>query len=82
MADATTTTDEDLSKASVKKEGFPGRSRLGSKGDHVKKLQAVLGVEQDGFFGHDTRKALEAAQEKKKLKPTGVFDPETWEAIS
>lgn len=81
MADATET-DENISKAAVKKEGFPGRSQIGSRGPHVKKLQAVLGVEQDGVFGHKTREALKEAQEKKKLKPTGVFDPDTWDAIS
>lgn len=83
MADATPTPEEDttISKAAVKKEGFPGRSQIGSKGPHVKKLQALLGVEQTGSFDDETRQALMKKQEDKKTKATGVFTPEVFDEV-
>ena len=44
----------------------------GSRGDDVKALQAFLGVESSGYFGPQTRRAVEAFQEKYGIAKAGA----------
>lgn len=53
----------------------------GSIGDEVKKLQAILNLAQDGFFGPETKQKLIEWQTKQGLKPDGVLGPKSLERI-
>lgn len=59
-----------------------GTVKLGSKGEHVKVVQKVLGTEVTGKFGHNDRAAVKEKQKAANLLDTGVVDQETWKAIS
>lgn len=60
---------------------------LGSRGDEVKKVQVVLGVEQTGYFGSITRQKLTDWQLAKKIILTakaegaGTMGPKTRAAL-
>ena len=66
---------EDVKMTSVEK---------GSKGKAVKVWQAIVGVDVDGSFGPDTRKATIAFQKKafpgQEEEWDGVVGPKTWKA--
>lgn len=49
----------------------------GSKGEVVKQIQKVLGVEQVGNFGPKTEEAVKAWQTKNGLTPDGIVGPST-----
>ena len=51
------------------------------KGEGIKLVQLLIGVEADGFFGNDTFNALIDFQVSEGLEPTGVVDEETWFAL-
>jgi peptidoglycan hydrolase-like protein with peptidoglycan-binding domain len=51
--------------------------KRGDNNEVVKKIQAVLGVEQIGNFGPKTEEAVKAWQTKNGLKPDGVVGPST-----
>ena len=53
----------------------------GSKGESVKKVQELLGVNTDGDFGPGTEKAVKDFQNKKKLPATGIVDQATLKAL-
>ena len=55
--------------------------KLGSKGEAVKKLQAVLGLTQDGIFGPKTEAALKARQAVLGLSADGIAGPKTLAAL-
>ena len=61
----------------------PGRPTLrrGATGDHVKTLQAKLGVEQAGIFGPQTEAAVRAFQRDHGMVPDGIVGPKTWVAL-
>lgn len=62
----------------------PPTLRVGSRGDLVKKMQAGIGLSSplvDGFFGPNTKKALQAFQNTHGLVPDGVCGANTWEEI-
>ncbi|MBQ7153207.1 MAG: peptidoglycan-binding protein, partial [Clostridia bacterium] len=46
--------------------------RKGSKGDDVRKLQELLGITADGFFGPITKAAVVAYQSVNGLKADGI----------
>ena len=53
---------------------------------HVLALQRALGahgftIEADATFGFQTQKAVMRFQSEHDLRPTGVVDQETWEAL-
>ena len=51
----------------------------GSKAtEHVKKLQRILKIKQDGSFGPATKRAVIAFQKKNKLSADGSVGPATW----
>jgi peptidoglycan hydrolase-like protein with peptidoglycan-binding domain len=52
--------------------------KVGSKGQAVKDIQALLKVNSDGDFGLGTEKAVKAFQTKEKLPVTGIIDEETF----
>ncbi len=55
--------------------------KVGSTGNDVKSLQAILGVKTDGSFGPATQKALIALQKKLGITSDGKFGPQTRKAI-
>lgn len=55
--------------------------REGSKGDLVKRMQAVLGVSADGDFGPGTERAVKAWQAKNGLSADGIVGPKTLAAM-
>lgn len=59
----------------------PDTILLGSTGDAVRKLQAILGLEVDGMFGLKTRDAVIAFQKKNKIGADGKVGSYTWAAL-
>lgn len=55
--------------------------RSGDKGPAVHRLQAALGIPQDGSFGPETLRAVKAFQEAEWLPVDGVVGARTWEAL-
>lgn len=55
--------------------------KKGSKGNDVKKLQALLKVTTDGFFGPKTEAAVKQFQKDKGLEIDGICGPKTWAAL-
>lgn len=51
--------------------------KIGSEGDDVKKLQAVLGLKADGKFGPGTEAALKNWQKNNKLDADGIAGQKT-----
>ncbi len=55
--------------------------KVGSKGQDVKKVQKLLGINADGEFGPGTEKAVKAFQSSQKLKADGIVDVITFKAL-
>ncbi len=55
--------------------------KVGSKGESVKKIQELLGVNADGSFGPGTEKAVKSFQKKSSLPVTGIVDQATLKAL-
>lgn len=55
--------------------------RKGSKGDDVRQLQRLLGINDDGIFGNDTERAVKAYQSRSGLVADGVVGALTWSAL-
>jgi len=55
--------------------------RQGSRGATVKKLQAALGIPDDGSFGPGTKKAVMDFQASKGLTADGMAGPDTLAAL-
>ena len=60
--------------------------KRGSRGDKVELLQELLGKagfapDTDGYFGRNTKKAVQEFQEKSALNVDGIVDAETWNAL-
>lgn len=55
--------------------------RSGDKGEPVRRLQQVLGLEVDGSFGPSTDQAVRAFQARSGLRVDGVVGAKTWEAL-
>lgn len=61
---------------------YPGTPlRLGSKGDAVKLVQAVVGTTVDGDFGSVTDRKVRDWQSKNGLLADGVVGPVTWKKM-
>lgn len=52
--------------------------KVGSRGQSVKDVQALLKITADGDFGPGTEKAVKTFQTKEKLPATGIVDEETF----
>lgn len=50
--------------------------------NHVKQIQAKLGIDADGIFGKNTKAAVIAFQKQHKLDPDGIVGPATLEALN
>ena len=56
--------------------------KRGDNNEVVKKIQAVLGIEQVGNFGPKTEEAVKAFQQQKQLQPVdGIVGPATLAAL-
>lgn len=60
--------------------------RLGSKGEQVKYLQAILNyygysLAIDGIFGKKTEDAVKKFQKSRHLRVDGIVGPNTWNAL-
>jgi hypothetical protein len=55
--------------------------KLGSKGQAVKNVQKILGINPDGDFGPGTEAAVKSFQKGKGLKVTGIVDANTFKAL-
>lgn len=56
--------------------------RKGSKGEDVKRLQRLLGIEADGIFGQQTHDAVVKFQSEHGLTPDGIVGSLTWAALA
>lgn len=58
---------------------YPGKPlQFGSSGVNVKRVQARLGIVDDGKFGRQTDTAVKAWQTANALHPDGIVGPATW----
>lgn len=55
--------------------------RQGARGAGVRALQSAVGATADGVFGRRTRAAVQRAQARHGLAPTGVVRASTWRAL-
>ena len=55
--------------------------KVGSKGEGVKALQTLLGIESDGIFGPKTKEAVIKMQKEAGLNVDGIVGPKTLEGI-
>ncbi|MDD5227821.1 MAG: peptidoglycan-binding protein [Methylococcales bacterium] len=55
--------------------------KVGSKGDDVKKMQAKLGLTDDGIFGAGTEKAVKTFQAENGLTADGIVGSATWDKL-
>jgi len=55
--------------------------KVGSKGESVKKLQELLGINADGDFGPGTEKEVKKFQKTSSLPVTGIVDQATLKAL-
>lgn len=55
--------------------------RKGNKGDDVRRLQMLLGIEADGVFGEKTHEAVVAFQKAHGLVADGIVGAKTWAAL-
>ena len=55
--------------------------KKGCKGEAVKQLQMLLGINADGIFGPKTKAAVIAYQTAHNLKPDGICGPLTWASL-
>jgi hypothetical protein len=62
---------------------YPGKAvKVGSKGDAVKLVQAIVGVKADGNFGPQTATAVKAWQTSKNVAPAdGIVGKQTWSVM-
>lgn len=61
---------------------YPGRPlKVGSDGDDVKAVQAVVDAHVDGDFGSKTGVAVKAWQAAQGLTADGIVGPTTWKAM-
>ena len=55
--------------------------KRGSRGDEVKQVQTLLGIDADGIFGKKTEAAVKAFQAANGLKVDGIVGKNTWAAL-
>lgn len=55
--------------------------KRGSKGNEVKQVQNLLGIDADGIFGKKTEAAVKAFQAANGLTPDGIVGRKTWAAL-
>jgi peptidoglycan hydrolase-like protein with peptidoglycan-binding domain len=55
--------------------------RRGARGDLVKQLQTILGLNADGIFGAGTEAAVREFQRNHGLVPDGIVGPQSWASL-
>lgn len=61
---------------------YPGTPlKMGSRGDAVKLVQAVVGTKEDGNFASVTDRLVRAWQQRNGLKADGIVGPVTWKKM-
>lgn len=60
---------------------FPGILKQGSKGNDVQRVQRAVGVNPDGLFGSETKKAVQAYQKRHGLVADGIVGEKTWKVM-
>ena len=61
---------------------FPGRAlHENLRSDVVRRVQNVLGIKVDGWYGRRTLEAVAAFQSKSGLQCTGIVDKITWDTL-
>ena len=55
--------------------------KKGAKGEAVKTVQTLLGIEVDGSFGGDTDRAVKEFQKKKGMTPDGSVGAAAWSRL-
>lgn len=56
--------------------------KLYHKGEPVKRIQKAVGITVDGYFGPNTKNAVQVFQRKHGLSADGIVGPKTWGAIN
>lgn len=56
--------------------------RLYHKGEPVERIQRAVGATADGYFGPNTKNAVQAYQRKNGLTADGIVGPKTWAKIN
>lgn len=56
--------------------------KLYHKGEPVKRIQKAVGITVDGYYGPNTKNAVQAYQRKHGLAADGIVGPKTWAAIN
>ena len=56
--------------------------KLYHKGEPVRRIQKAVGITVDGYFGPNTKNAVQAFQRKHGLAADGIVGPDTWGAIN
>ena len=60
---------------------FTETIKRGSRGEHVKPVQEIVGAKQDGWFGPGTERRVMNWQEANGLKADGLVGPKTFAAM-
>lgn len=60
---------------------FIQKLKTGSKGKDVQRVQRAVGVEPDGVYGYDTKKAVMKYQDRKGLEVDGIVGQKTWNML-
>lgn len=55
--------------------------KQGSRGEHVREVQSILGIRADSQFGPATAAAVRKFQQESGLKADGIVGPRTWIAL-
>ena len=56
--------------------------KLYHKGEPVKRIQKAVGITVDGYYGPNTKNAVQVFQRKHGLAADGIVGPDTWGAIN
>lgn len=56
--------------------------RLYHKGDPVRRIQKAVGITVDGYYGPNTKNAVQSYQRKHGLAADGIVGPATWAKIN
>ena len=56
--------------------------KLYHKGEPVRRIQKAVGITVDGYYGPNTKNAVQAYQRARGLAADGIVGPKTWTAIN
>lgn len=73
--------DSGGSGSEYRQVGYGDTLKLYTQGEPVKDVQRALGVHPDGFYGPNTKNAVQVFQRERGLAADGVVGPDTWAAM-